>query len=141
MYITRELHDVAGAYMKKDGYQFMEFKNGHCPLCNGKVENEYSDHINSTLSESIDTCVTCGFSEEYAYGASRSLFQGHQIEDDYGVQLILMGMLRKVFIFGELLDAKADELVEVLLGIKTMTQEEFSQLELEIVENARMKGI
>lgn len=140
MRITSELFDIAKGYMKKkDGYQFMEFKNGCCPLCNGKVMNKHSDHINGTVSESMDVCNTCGFAEEYAYGASRSSFQGHTIEDDYGVQLILMGMLRKVFIFGELLDAKEDELVEGLLGIKTMTQEEFSKLELEIVENARMK--
>lgn len=129
--IMPELHQVMVKYLEHE-HQRLEV-GSECPACGTKIANTYSDSVANVLSESNDACYACGLQEEFAYGASRTMYDGGEVPGDLIIQQVMLGLLRKVFIHGKEWRPEESELMDVLLMKKQMSKDEFDKLQRDVL--------
>lgn len=126
MEITKELHGAMMQYLANEHQTMMLTVD--CPACGTKIENTYSDSVANVTSESVDACHACGLSEEFAYGASRTLFEGVVVPEDVPTQQVILGLLRKMLLFKMELHPDEVKLMDGLLGVEQLTESELDSL-------------
>lgn len=133
MNIMPELHQEMVKYLEHENQTLEMGIGSSCPSCGTTVVNDYSDSVANMTSESIDACYACGLEAQFAYGASRTLYEGDEVPGDVTVQQVMLGLLRKVFIHGKEWREEESELMDVLLMKKQMNKDEFDDLQREVV--------
>lgn len=127
-----ELHQMMLMYLESE-YQTMELGE-KCPSCGAKIMNEYSDSVANVTSESCDVCHACGLVEEFAYGATRIRYEGHEVPDDVVTQQIILGLLRKFFIHKKEFQNEEVELLDALLMKREVDETELEELLQQVIQ-------
>lgn len=114
----------------------------YCPVCEGRIREDYHDVENGMTLEFRYVCDACSFCEFFAYGNYVTSFDGSPVPDDTEESECLLAILRKLLFFKLTLSPEEELMVEILLEGKGVSEEGFEQLQKKIAEeNHQVKGI